>query len=119
MLKEKSYVYNAVGTITASPNIFLYTTPSSSFSGANYLVNFYYMGKIEDVGAYTNTADTIFRFYAALISGLAYYLSMKYSPEQTPALKLIYEDEMLRAMAADGEQSSTYITPQTFYGDGV
>jgi len=118
-MQRQAYVYNAAGAITASPNLFLYTTPSSSFSGASYLVQFYYMGKIEDVGAYTNTSDTIFRFYPALISGLAYYLSMKYSPEQTPALKLIYEDEMLRAMKADGEQTSTYITPQTFYGDGV
>jgi len=25
----------------------------------------------------------------------------------------------LRAMKADGEQTSVYITPQTFYGDGV
>jgi len=118
-MQRQAYVYNAAGAITASPNLFLYTTPSSSFSGASYLVQFYYMGKIEDVGAYTNTSDTIFRFYPALISGLAYYLSMKYSPEQTPALKLIYEDEMLRAMKSDGEQTSVYITPQTFYGDGV
>ena len=118
-MQRQAYVYNAAGAITASPNLFLYTTPSSSFSGASYLVQFYYMAKIEDVGAYTNTSDTIFRFYPALISGLAYYLSMKYSPEQTPALKLIYEDEMLRAMKSDGEQTSVYITPQTFYGDGV
>ena len=118
-VQRQAYVRNAAGTITASPNIFLYTTPSSSFSGASYLVNFYYMAKLEDVGAYTNTSDTVFRFYPALISGLAYYLSMKYSPEQSPNLKLIYEDEMLRAMKADGEQTSTYITPQTFYGDGV
>jgi len=118
-VQRQAYVRNAAGTITASPNIFLYTTPSSSFSGASYLVNFYYMAKLEDVGAYTNTSDTVFRFYPALISGLAYYLSMKYSPDRTADLKLIYEDEMLRAMKADGEQTSTYITPQTFYGDGV
>ena len=77
------------------------------------------MAKLEDVGAYTNTSDTIFRFYPALISGLAYYLSMKYSPDRTADLKLIYEDEMLRAVTSDGQETSTYITPQTFYGDGV
>ena len=118
-VQRQGYIRNSSAVITASPNIFLYTTPSSSFSGASYLVNFYYMAKLEDVGAYTNTSDKVFRFYPALISGLAYYLSMKYSPEQSPNLKLIYEDEMLRAMKADGEQTSTYITPQTFYGDGV
>ena len=118
-VQRQAYVRNAAGTITASPNIFLYTTPSSSFSGANYLVHFYYMAKLEDVGDYTNTSDTIFRFYPALISGLAYYLSIKYSPDRTESLRLLYEDELLRALAEDGQQTSSYITPQTFYGDGV
>ena len=118
-VQRQGYIRNAAGTVTASPNIFLYTTPSSSFSGASYLVNFYYMAKLEDAGAYTNTSDTVFRFYPALISGLAYYLSMKYSPDRTADLKLIYEDEMLRAVTSDGQETSTYITPQTFYGDGV
>ena len=36
-MQRQAYVYNAAGTITASPNLFLYTTPSSSFSGASYL----------------------------------------------------------------------------------
>jgi len=118
-VQRQAYIRNTAGTITASPNIFLYTTPSSSFSGANFSVNFYYMAKLEDVGDYTNTSDTIFRFYPALISGLAYYLSIKYSPERTNDLKLLYEDELLRALDEDGEQTSTYITPQTLYGDGV
>ncbi len=118
-VQRQAYVRNAAGTITASPNLYLYTTPSSSFSGANYLVNFYYMAQLEDVGAYTNTSDVIFRFYPALISGLAYYLSIKYSPERTADLKMIYEDELARAVAEDGQRTSTYITPQTFYGDGV
>ena len=118
-VQRQAYVRNAAGTITASPNLFLYTTPSSSFSGANYLVNFYYMAKLQDVGDYTNTSDTIFRFYPALISGLAYYLSIKYSPDRTESLRLLYEDELLRALAEDGQQTSSYITPQTFYGDGV
>jgi hypothetical protein len=118
-VQRQAYVRNASGTVTASPNVFLYTTPSSSFSGATYLVNFYYMAKLEDAGSYTNTTDTIYRFYPALTSGLAYYLSLKYSPDRAADLKLVYEDELLRAVVEDGQQTSTYITPQTFYGDGV
>ena len=45
-VQRQAYVRNAAGTITASPNIYLYTTPSSSFSGANYKVNFYYMAQL-------------------------------------------------------------------------
>ena len=52
-------------------------------------------------------------------AGLAYYLSMKYSPELTQNLKLIYEDEFKRALDEDGSRTSLYISPQTFYGDGV
>jgi len=77
------------------------------------------MAQLEDAGAYTNTSDVIFRFYPCLISGLAYYLSIKYSPERTADLKMIYEDELARAVAEDGQRTSTYLTPQTFYGDGV
>ena len=59
------------------------------------------------------------RFYPAIMSGLTYYLSMKYSPELTQNLRLIYEDELLRAQQADNEGTSTFISPNTFYGDGV
>ena len=54
-----------------------------------------------------------------MISGLAYYLSMKVSPEMTQNLKLIYEDELQRALTEDGQRTSVFISPQTFYGDGV
>ena len=113
------YVRNAAGAVTASPSVYLYQTPSSSFSGANYHLKFYYVAKIEDAGAYTLNADVIHGFIPPMCSGLAYYLSLKYSPDTAQANKLIYEDEMARAVAADGSRSSTYITPQTFYGDGV
>jgi len=54
-----------------------------------------------------------------MCSGLSYYLSLKYSPDTAQANKLIYEDELQRALTADGSRTSTHITPQTFYGDGV
>ena len=100
-------------------SIYLYTTPSSSFSGSSYQLKFYYIARIEDAGAYTNTADVAYRFIPCMTAGLAYYLSMKYSPELTQNLKLIYEDEFKRALDEDGSRTSLYISPQTFYGDGV
>ena len=110
---------NAAGAVTASPSVYLYQTPSSSFSGANYHLKFYYVAKIEDAGAYTLNADVIHGFIPPMCSGLAYYLSLKYSPDTAQANKLIYEDELQRALTADGSRTSTHITPQTFYGDGV
>ena len=106
-----------------NPSIFLYTTPSASVSDAttpsNYQFCFYYMARIQDAGSYTNTADVVNRFYPVMMSGLAYYLSLKFDPERTPALERTYESEMLRALDADNQGTSSFISPQTFYGDGV
>lgn len=104
---------------TVNPSVFLYTTPGSAFSGSNYQLKFYYLARIEDAGAYTNTADVAYRFIPAMTSGLAYYLSIKHSPEKTEQLRLLYEDELQRALTEDGQRTSLYISPQTFYGDGV
>jgi len=54
-----------------------------------------------------------------MISGLSYYLSLKVSPDLSQELERRYESEMLRALDADNEGASTFISPQTFYGDGV
>ena len=102
-----------------APSVYLYQTPSSSFSGSSYQLKFYYIARIEDTGAYTNTADVAYRFIPCMIAGLAYYLAMKNSPDLVQGLKLIYEDELKRALDEDGSRTSLYISPQTFYGDGV
>ena len=106
-----------------SPSIFLYATPSSSVSStttpSSFQFCFYYMAMLQNPGDYTNTADVVDRFYPCMMSGLAYYLSMKYSPDRTPELERIYQSEMARALDADNQGTSTYISPQTFYGDGV
>ena len=106
-----------------NPSIFLYTTPSSSVSDSttpsNFQFCFYYLAKIQDAGAYNNTSDIVNRFYPCMMSGLAYYLSQKYSPDRSQELERRYESELLRALDADNQGTSTFISPQTFYGDGV
>lgn len=102
-----------------APSVYLYTTPSSAFSGSNFQLKFYYVARIEDAGAYTNTADVAYRFIPCMTAGLAYYLAMKNSPDLIQPLKLVYEDEFKRALDEDGQRTSLFISPQTFYGDGV
>lgn len=106
-----------------NPSVFLYATPSSSVSSTttptSHQFCFYYLSKIENPGAYTNVSDVVNRFYPCMMSGLAYYLSMKFSPERTIELERIYESEMLRALDADNQGTSTFISPNTFYGSGV
>lgn len=91
----------------------LYLTPGSSQAG--HFINYYYVKRIQDVGDYTNATDVPYRFVPCMASGLSYYLSQKFKPELTQQMKLIYEDELQRALAEDGSSSSSYITPKTYY----
>ena len=91
----------------------LYLTPGSSEAG-NFL-NYYYVSRIQDAGAYTNDVDVPYRFVPCMIAGLAYYLSIKFAPDRIQMLKMLYEDELNRALTEDGSSSSSYITPKTYY----
>ena len=106
-----------------NPSIFLYATPSASVSStttpSSFQFCFYYLAKIQDAGSYNYTSDVVNRFYPCMMSGLAYYLSQKVSPDRSGELERRYESEMLRALDADNQGTSSFISPQTFYGDGV
>ncbi len=91
----------------------LYLTPGSSQAGD--FINFYYTKRIDDVGAYTNATDVPYRFVPCMIAGLSYYLAVKYAPQRVQELKLLYEDELLRAEDEDGSSNSTYISPKVYY----
>jgi len=94
-------------------SINVYPTPDST--NASKDMHFYYIKRIQDIGAYTNATDMPFRFVPCMISGLTYYLSMKYAPQLTQQMKLVYEDEFQRALQEDGSASSTFITPKAYY----
>ena len=93
--------------------ITLYLTPGSSEAG-NF-INYYYVKRIQDAGNYTNEADVPYRFVPCMVAGLAYYLSQKINPQLTQNMKLLYEDELKRALEEDGSASSSFITPKTYY----
>ena len=93
--------------------ITLYLTPGSTEAG-NF-INYYYVSRIQDSGNYTNTADVPYRFVPCMVAGLSYYLSQKFKPELTQQMKLLYEDELNRALEEDGSSSSTFITPKSYY----
>jgi hypothetical protein len=90
-------------------------TDANTFTHLKY----FSINRIEDAGAYTNQADVAYRFLPCMCSGLAYYLAMKKAPDKIQTLRLIYEDELQRALTEDGQRTSVYISPQTYFGDGV
>ena len=94
-------------------SISVYPTPDSTNGSKD--MHIYYIKRIQDIGDYTNATDVPFRFVPCMVSGLAYYLSQKYQPQLVQQMKLLYEDELARALAEDGSASSTYITPKVYY----
>ena len=103
------YVQRFIYNITLN----IYPTPDATAAAKE--VSFYYVKRIQDAGGYSNTADVPYRFVPCMVAGLAYYLSQKYKPELVQQMKLLYEDELNRALTEDGSSSSTYITPQAYY----
>jgi len=95
------------------PTISLYLTPDAN---TYTFLKYYYIQRIQDAGSYTNQTDLPYRFFPCMVSGLAFYLSQKYAPERVQPLKLLYEDELERALQEDGQRTSLYISPFTYFG---
>jgi len=99
-----------------NPTISLYLTPDC----AQYIyLKYYYISRIQDAGDYNDQANVPYRFLPCMISGLAYYLGQKFSPDRVQGLKLIYEDELQRALEEDSQRTSSYISPYSYFGDGI
>ena len=103
------YVQRLIDRVT----ITLYLTPGTDQAGK--FLNYYYVKRIQDAGDYTNDADVPYRFVPCMIAGLSYYLGIKYAPDRVQMLKMLYEDELNRALEEDGSSSSSFITPKTYY----
>ena len=103
------YVQRFVDRVTVS----VYPVPSSTAASKD--MHIYYVKRIDDVGDFTNSGDVPYRFVPCMVSGLAYYLAQKEKPEAVPQMKLLYEDELNRALVEDGSSTSTHITPKAYY----
>ena len=91
----------------STPTLYLYPTPDAADT-------FKYWGltKIQDAGDYEDELDVPTRFLPCLTAGMAYYVSLKKSPERTPLLKQLYEEEWQRASEEDRPSSSFYAIPE-------
>ena len=92
----------------------LYPTPDSTAASKD--VHIFFVKRIQDADAtYTDATDVPYRFVPCMASGLAFYLAQKFAPQRVQELKLLYEDELARALSEDGSSTSTYITPKNYY----
>ena len=91
----------------STPTLYLYPTPDAADT-------FKYWGltKIQDAGDYEDELDVPTRFLPCLTAGMAYYVSLKKSPDRTPMLKQLYEEEWQRTSEEDRPRSSFYAIPE-------
>jgi hypothetical protein len=90
--------------------------PTADSTAASKDLHIYYVKRIQDADAtYTDATDIPYRFVPCMASGLSFYLAQKYAPQRVQELKLLYEDELARALSEDGSDASTYITPKNYY----
>jgi len=93
--------------------------PTANSTAASKDLHIFFVKRIQDADAtYTDATDVPYRFVPCMASGLSFYLAQKYAPQRVQELKLLYEDELKRALSEDGSSTSTYITPESYYPSG-
>jgi hypothetical protein len=101
-------------TGVAAPEIYVWPTPDQS----NFYTFVYWrLRRIQDAGTGTSTQDIPFRMLNCLVSGLAYYLSLKI-PEaagRIEMLKMAYEEQWLLASSEDREKASLRLAPREMF----
>ena len=90
-----------------TPNLKIWPLPENSTD----ILVYDCLTRIDDADTQVNTMDIPFRFYPCLAAGLAYYLSIKKSPDRTAFLKQLYEEEFDRAMSQDEDRASFRVAP--------
>lgn len=81
-----------------------------------YTLVMWVVRRMDDAGAYTNTADMPFRFLPAFIAGLAFYVAQKKQPTNTELLMRLetdYEKMWSRAADEDREKATLNIVPKS------
>ena len=100
-----------------APQFTVWPVPDSS---QTYTFVYWYLSRIQDAGAGgVYTQEVPFRFLNALVSGLAYYLSMKIpgAAERMPVLKAQYDEAWQLASEEDREKAAVRFVPrQQFIG---
>jgi len=107
---------NSQTSAVSAPTITVWPPPDNS---TTYTFVYTRLRRMQDAGTGINAQDVPFRMWPALISGLAYYLSMKIpgADVRMPVLKAAYEEDWQRAADEDREKAAIRFVPrETFIG---
>lgn len=96
---------------TYAPTITVWPTPDTS---TTYTFVATRLRRIQDAGTGINIQDMSFRFWPAMISGLAFMLSMKIpgAMDRTAMLKAMYDEDWQRAADEDREKAAIRFVPR-------
>jgi hypothetical protein len=102
---------NSQTGLTATPTITVWPTPDAS---TTYTFIYTRLRRMQDAGTGVNATDVPFRMWAPLVSGLAYYLSLKIpgAGERTQMLKAMYDEDWLNASDEDREKAAIRFVPR-------
>jgi hypothetical protein len=93
-----------------NPTVTVWPVPNDN----SYTLVYWRMRRIEDAGNGVETQDVNFRFFPAMVAGLAYYIAMKV-PElegRVPMLKQEYMEQFQLASEEDRERATLRIVPR-------
>jgi hypothetical protein len=105
-----------VDRATAAPKLTLWPVPDSS---TTFTLAFWYMKRMDDAtNPASQTLEIPFRFYNALVSGLAYHIALKKpeAQERISMLKDLYDEAFQLAADEDRDRASVRFTPFVGYG---
>ena len=71
--------------------------------------------RIQDLDASVDNPDIPFRFLPCLVSGLAYQIGLKRTPQLLPVLKAVYDEDLTNALLEDREKVSYSMVPAASY----
>jgi hypothetical protein len=96
------------------PNVTVWPTPDGS---QTYTLIYWYLRRIQDAGAGSDTMDVPFRFIPCMVAGLAYYLAMKLpnAMDRMQVLKAQYDEAWDLASTEDREKAAVRFVPRQMF----
>ena len=104
-----------VDRATAAPKITLWPVPDSS---TTYTLTYWYLKRMDDAtNPVSQTIQVPFRFYNALVAGLAYQVALKKpeAAERISMLKDLYDEAFQLAADEDRDRASNRFVPFVGY----
>lgn len=100
-----------------NPTLTVWPVPERGTAAAPYyIIRYWRLRRIQNAGAGVETPDMPFRFFPALVAGLAYYLATKI-PEGLPRLDMLkaqYDEQYTLAAGEDREKTSEMLIPRLY-----